>query len=524
MRINAVVRSAVWGHLYILERFAKVLTMKTLADALNEKPLVNGFTALHDSVLRALSARGDLCGQYLAQIKWEVSHGAHYDIRGTVGTDPGSDCPCRSRRSRLPRQCPQSPPGFAGRPLRRLSRRFKLQMPTTQKPVIYQLVVRYFGNTSQNNKKDGTISENGCGRFADINAEALNSLRRLGATHIWLTGILRQATLTDYSGINLPADVPNIVKGIAGSFYAVRDYYDVCPDYASTPANRMQEFEALVQRVHAAGILVIIDFVSNHVSRGYESVVNPAENLGHADDVTQFFSAQNNFFYLVSPPHQALHLSGPSAWNPPGIVFDGRFAREDGSPGHPPKATGNNITSPTPSSSDWYETIKLNYGFNFVSRQATYSPRPRTWDGADAILAYWQGKGVDGFRCDFAHYVPSEAWAFLMARARARRPAFFFAEAYPSVGSGDPVQSQDTLIQAGFDASITINLTTRSKVFTPTEISIATIARWWAFRIVCVGISSVTSRIMTNGGSLPQLSKARIPAQAGLARPKRDAS
>jgi glycosidase len=319
------------------------------------------------------------------------------------------------------------------------------------RPIIYQLVVRYFGNTNLTNHTNGNLRTNGSGKFADITDGALNELKHLGATHLWLTGVLRQATLTDYSGIGWPADDPDVVKGIAGSLYAVRDYYDVCPDYAVDPANRMQEFEALIGRVHAQELQVVIDFVSNHVSRGYNSAVRPAQSLGYGDDITQFFSKQNHFFYLVEPPHQVLHLSKPWSWNPPGVVFDGHFAPEDGSPGHPPKATGNNVTRPDPSENDWYETIKLNYGFNFVSQKGDYSPRPRTWDSMNAVLAYWQQKGVDGFRCDFAHYVPAEAWSFLISQARERGPVFFFAEAYPSVGSGDPVQNQEDLIWAGFD-------------------------------------------------------------------------
>ena len=319
------------------------------------------------------------------------------------------------------------------------------------KPVIYQLVVRYFGNTNVTNQVNGPLATNGCGTFADINDPALQELRQLGITHVWLTGCLRQATLTDYSAIGLPADHPDIVKGIAGSFYAVRDYYDVCPDYASDPTARMHEFEALVQRVHNAGLLVLIDFVSNHVSRAYSSTMMCHENLGQHDQTTRFFDPQNHFFYLVDPPNQALRLSKPTSWNPPGVVFDGRFAPEDGSPGHPPKATGNNCTTASPSATDWYETVKLNYGYNFVDQRGYFDPAPRSWASMDAIIAYWQSKGVDGFRCDFAHYVPAQAWAFLISRARSRRPTYFFAEAYPSANGTDPVRTQEELVQAGFD-------------------------------------------------------------------------
>jgi glycosidase len=293
---------------------------------------------------------------------------------------------------------------------------------------------------------------NGCGKFNDISGPVLQGLKDLGVTHLWLTGVLRQATLTDYSGAGLAADHADIVKGIAGSFYAVRDYYDVSPDYASAPERRMNEFEELLARVHALELKVLIDFVPNHVSRGYCSTVSPADTLGRDDDTTLFFSNQNNFFYLVQQPIRALKLTKPSSWNPPGIAFDGRFPLEDGAPGRPPKATGNNVVNSSPSATDWYETIKLNYGYNFQTRERIYDPQPRTWTDMDQILAYWQATGVDGFRCDFAHYIPQPAWTYLIARAKQRKAAYFVAEAYPWAGSGDPIESPGQLLDAGFDA------------------------------------------------------------------------
>lgn len=320
------------------------------------------------------------------------------------------------------------------------------------KPVIYQLVVRYFGNTMRTNTIDDTLEQNGCGRFNDINDAAILALKGLGVTHIWLTGVIRQATMTDHSDIGLPADTPDICKGRAGSFYAVRDYFDVCPDYAVDRSKRLDEFRALLDRLHAAGLKAIIDLVPNHVSRAH-TTANLANAFGQRDDQEQFFNRDNSFYYLPQPAGQHLSLTKPAAWNPPGVTFTGTFALEDGGPGSVPKATGNNVTVPWPQVSDWYETIKLNYGWNFVTNQGDYDPRPRTWDIVDQILAFWQSLGVNGFRCDFAHYVPAEAWTWLLAQARARKPAFFFAEAYPNQGSGTPIQDPDTqLIDAGFDA------------------------------------------------------------------------
>jgi glycosidase len=326
-------------------------------------------------------------------------------------------------------------------------------MTVEQKPVIYQLVVRYFGNTNLTNQTDGRIDVNGCGKFADIDAVALKSLRDLGVTHVWLTGVLRQSTLTAYDDLGLPADNPTIVKGLAGSFYAVRDYFDVCPDYAVDPGNRIQEFEQLVGRIHEAGMKVLIDLVPNHVARSYHSVVRPELEFGAHDDQSVFFSPRNHFYYLVDPPGQRLHLPTPD-WHPEGVVFGDVFGPEDGTPGHTPKASGDAITQYPPVTS-WYEVIKLDYGYNPADNTGHYDPIPPTWEVVDAILAYWQSKGVDGFRCDMAHLVPAEAWRYLIGRARSpeRDPrAYFLAEAYPGFNANEPVQNRDQLIDAGFDA------------------------------------------------------------------------
>jgi glycosidase len=326
-------------------------------------------------------------------------------------------------------------------------------MSSTAKSVIYQLVVRYFGNVNTTNQRDGTLAVNGCGQFADVNTVALAAIKGLGATHVWLTGCLRQATLTAYPMLGLPADDPDVAKGIAGSFYAVRDYFDVAPDYANDPANRLDEFDALVARVHAAGLKVVIDLVPNHVARGYHSVVKPALDFGTGDETTKFFARDNHYFYLVDPPHQALRLSRPPHWNPAGFVFDGAFPPEDGGPGRPPKASGDNCFFANPSKDNWYETVKLNYGFNFADGTSDFSTRPRSWDVVDQIIAYWQARGVNGFRCDMAYYVPRKAWEFLIGNARGRDPdVFFLAEAYPNNDRAIPIHDLNELIAAGFDA------------------------------------------------------------------------
>ncbi len=345
---------------------------------------------------------------------------------------------------------------------------------------IYQLFVRLFGNTNTTRKSNGTLAENGVGKFADINDAALDSLHEMGFTHLWLTGVLQQATGTAYPAINRPADDPDLLKGLAGSPYAIKDYFDVCPDYAQDPSHRLEEFGALLARIHRHDMKALIDFVPNHVARSYHSTIRPELDFGTHDDRTQFFRADNNFYYLpwgdpakgqVPPlklptydPATGQSLS-PTCKVLSGAcdgLFDGE--KEFG------RVTGNNEASWDPGKDSWYETVKLNYGFDFTDpskQRRAYPgadganvPIPDTWRKMDAVLAYWQDKGVDGFRCDMAHMIPPEFWRWAIRRARERKPNIFFvAEAYdddpnkvPPMGNAPPKHVMETLIEAGFDA------------------------------------------------------------------------
>lgn len=332
---------------------------------------------------------------------------------------------------------------------------------------IYQLFVRLFGNTNETRKPDGTIGENGVGKFNDINDAALSSLREMGFTHIWLTGVLQQATGTDYSSIGQPADDPDLLKGLAGSPYAIKDYFDVCPDYAEQPAQRLEEFKGLLDRIHNHGMKALIDFVPNHVARSHNSDVRPDLNFGAkgnsgvGDDMSIFFSPQNNFFYLTpdggGPPLQLPTWKNgqpvSATCKLPKIKCDGFFGGEMKFG----RVTGNNVVSWTPSINDWYETAKLNYGFDFTdptksrreypNANAPEKIVPDTWNKMDRVVEHWQALGVDGFRCDMAHMVPPEFWKWIIAKARIRHvDVVFIGEAYDNdpmkVPGVDPVISK----------------------------------------------------------------------------------
>ena len=332
---------------------------------------------------------------------------------------------------------------------------FNRRTDGVKRPVIYQLMVRSFGNTCESRMAHGSLEQNGCGKFVDITAPALESLRQMGFTHLWLTGVLEHASGTAYP--KRPADDPDILKGIAGSPYAVKDYFDVCPDYALVPDRRLDEFKELLGRCKQHGFKVIIDFIPNHVARSYESDVRPDLSFGLRDERREFFARDNHFFYLLGHHHGGgPPLKLPNSGRP---GCDGRFGPES----EFGRVTGNNVVSWEPTIHDWYETVKLNYGHDFTRGRdtshlpgpaATRDEVPRTWRTMDEILAYWQGMGVDGFRADMAHLVPMEFWRWALQRSRSRDPeVFWVAEAYDN----DPAKLceghvLDALLGAGFQA------------------------------------------------------------------------
>ena len=305
----------------------------------------------------------------------------------------------------------------------------------TEKITIYQVLPRLYGNTTANNIPGGDIHENGCGKLGDFTPEVLKRIKDFGFTHIWYTGVLEHATQTDYTTYGIAKDHPAVVKGKAGSPYAIKDYYDICPDLASAPEKRMKEFEALVRRTHKAGLKMLIDFVPNHVARSYHSDAKPArvKDLGEGDDMAKGFSPQNNFYYLPGQMFSTENFEEDRAANVP--------YRE-----YPAKVTGNNCFSPRPGRNDWYETVKLNYGVDFYAGgTAHFDPVPDTWDKMTAILLFWAKKGVDGFRCDMAEMVPAEFWAYAIAKVKEKYPKLIFvAEVY------NPAEYRRYL-QSGFD-------------------------------------------------------------------------
>lgn len=313
----------------------------------------------------------------------------------------------------------------------------------SNKVVVYQMMTRLFGNKVSVNKPYGTLEENGVGKFNDINDTALKSLKELGITHVWYTGVLEHGVLTDYTKYNIPLDDADVVKGRAGSPYAIKDYYDVNPDLAVDVRNRVKEFEQLIDRTHANNLKVLIDFVPNHVARGYKSDAKPAgvRDLGEGEDNTVKFKPSNNFYYLIGESFKV-----PKEYNPLGP--DNSFPTKDGKYEETPaKVSGNGSLTSSPGMFDWFETVKLNYGVDIHDNGKTYfDPVPDTWVKMKDILIFWAEKKVDGFRCDMAEMVPVEFWNWAIPQVKAVNPEIvFIAEIY------NPAQYRNYIQTGRFD-------------------------------------------------------------------------
>ena len=322
----------------------------------------------------------------------------------------------------------------------------KEETAAEKKVVVYQVFTRLFGNKNKTNKPWGTIEENGVGKFNDFTDKALHEIKDLGVTYIWYTGLPHHALVRDYTAYGISNDDPEVVKGRAGSPYAVKDYYNVNPDLAENPAKRLEEFEALVKRTHNAGLKVIIDIVPNHIARKYEGKSNPegVKDFGTDDNVNVEYDRDNNFYYIPSQhfeiPDGDIPLNGEK--HP---LIDGKFDE------NPAKWTGNGSRKIKPDQNDWYETVKVNYGVrpdgtkDFPELPAGFDQKsykehfafwqdkdvPDSWKKFRDIALYWTAKGVDGFRYDMAEMVPYEFWSYMNSSIKMKNPnAFLLAEVY----------------------------------------------------------------------------------------------
>ena len=299
--------------------------------------------------------------------------------------------------------------------------------------VIYQLLPRLFTNQGAT-QFNGTYASNGSGKLAQITPKTLERIKDLGADTVWLTGVVDYATTTDYAAIGKPASHPDVVKGKAGSPYAIRNFFDIAPDLAIDPARRLEEFQQLIGRIHAAGLKVIMDFVPNHTARQYhiasnaqavndECLMNPAAN----DRREPGYQVDNFYIYLDKP----FEVPKPKL---------GSWVYKE----NPAKVTGNSAYTHAPTEYDWYETVKINYGLDERHTTLPEGKIPATWPFMTQVLQYWARQGVDGFRCDMVDMVPNPFWQYAIGKVRAVHPKILF------IGESYIPSNYKPLFEAGF--------------------------------------------------------------------------
>jgi glycosidase len=308
---------------------------------------------------------------------------------------------------------------------------------TSDKFVVYQMMFHLWGNKQTELVRNGSYKSNGVTKFKDVTDVALKALHKKGITHLYATGLIEHATMEDFTAFGSPLDHPSVVKGRAGSPFAVKDYYDVNPFLAENPSQRMSEFKAMLERIHANGLQLIIDFVPNHLARQYASDQKPkgVVDFGVQDNQQVAFDANNNFYYLPGT-----QFSVPEGVHPP-VTVTIPYTEI------PAKVSGNNVFSSQPSINDWFETVKLNYGIDYQhGNQTHFEPIPNTWIKMHEVLSYWTDLGVDGFRCDMAEMVPVEFWTYAISKIKKQNPKIIFiAEIY------QPDRYRDYIFKGGFD-------------------------------------------------------------------------
>jgi glycosidase len=308
---------------------------------------------------------------------------------------------------------------------------------TSEKFVVYQMMFHLWGNKQTELVRNGSYQVNGVTKFKDVSDVALKALKNKGITHVYATGLLEHATMENFSAYGSPIDHPSVVKGRAGSPFAIKDYYDVNPFLADDPAKRMDEFKLMLNRFHANGLKLVIDFVPNHLARQYSSDQKPKGviDFGVNDNKQVAFDVNNNFYYLPGT-----QFTVPEGVHPP-VPVNIPYIEI------PAKVSGNNVFSPQPSINDWFETVKLNYGIDYQnSNQSHFDPIPNTWIKMHEVLSYWTDLGVDGFRCDMAEMVPVEFWTYAISKIKQQNPKIIFiAEIY------QPDRYRDYIFKGGFD-------------------------------------------------------------------------
>ena len=203
-----------------------------------------------------------------------------------------------------------------------------------RRAVVYEVYIRSFA--------DG--NGDGIGDFTGIR-NRLGYLRDLGVDAVWIS--------------------PFFPSSGRDGGYDVEDHCDVDPVFGT-----LDEFEALVDRIHGLGLRVLIDLVPNHTSISHPWFRKALGDGPGSKDRDRYFIRQSG----EGPPNNWGSVFGGPAWS--------RLSDLTGNAGD----------------RDWW------YLHTFARNEADLNwASPAVRADFESILRFWLDRGVDGFRVDGAH-------------------------------------------------------------------------------------------------------------------------
>jgi glycosidase len=154
-------------------------------------------------------------------------------------------------------------------------------------------------------------------------------------------------------------------KGGLGSYYSISDYTAINPEFGT-----LADFQRVVQRAHALGMKVILDWVANHTAWDHPWV-----------------AAHRHRYKLDAQ----------------GQVFAVTFK------------------AGTPDVEYWTDVVGLDYSAPGAQQDL--------WPAMTEAMAWWlRTADIDGFRCDVASLVPTPFWEQARVALDAIKPVFMLAE------------------------------------------------------------------------------------------------
>ena len=212
--------------------------------------------------------------------------------------------------------------------------------------------------------------------------EDLPRIKDMGVDIIWLMPVFPIGELNRKASQSvLVEEIEDISERsrILGSYYSIRDYITVNPEFGT-----LHDFRELITEIHSLNMYVILDIAVNHTAWDHKWITE------HPDYYTRIDSD--------SLP-----------WNPQWMAEH---------PAYYERIRNLGMTYPVdPNETDWWDVADLNFN------------NRRLRNELKEVFKYWVSElDVDGYRCDVAGWVPCDFWDEIRAALDSIKPVFMLAE------------------------------------------------------------------------------------------------